>query len=162
VDWTHGGNPNLKPQTSRDLDLGFIWEPKAQRLQGLRMDLEYYRIIQPNYIVTPSLQQIVSDPAFASRVTRDSVTARITLIDDSPRNATIYKTQGWDLTLDYHKPTAVGTFGLHALGTIIEQDKRQYAIGSPLLSYLGYSADGGEAKTKANLTLTWERRQWTL
>jgi hypothetical protein len=56
----------------------------------------------------------------------------------------------------------VGTFDLHIVGTVIEHDLRQYAIGSPFLDYVGFPADGGEAKTKANATLTWEYRQWTL
>jgi iron complex outermembrane receptor protein len=162
VDFSQGGNPNLKPQTSRDLDLGMIWEPQEDHIKGLRMDIEYYDIIQPNYITQPGVQLVVSNPAYASRVTRDSTTGRITIVDDSPVNATEYKTSGWDLTLDYRKPTAVGTFDLHALTTMIQHDQRQYTIGGPFLNYLGYPADGGEAKSKASLTLSWEYRQWSL
>jgi hypothetical protein len=77
-------------------------------------------------------------------------------------NATQYQTQGWDLKIDYRKPTAFGTFGVHAAGTKIVHDLRQYSIDSPFLEYAGYPADGGEAKIKANTTLTWEFRRWTL
>jgi iron complex outermembrane receptor protein len=162
VNFTQGGNPNLQPQTSRDWDLGMIWEPKQIALQGLRLDLEYYKITQPNYITTPSYQQVVSDPALASRVTRDPTTGLITVVNISPLNATQYKTNGWDLTLDYRKPTPVGTFNLHALGTVIEQDLRQLGIGQQALNYVGYPADGGEAKVKANMRLSWEYKRWTL
>ena len=162
VDFSQGGNPNLRPQTARDWDLGVIWEPQEQFLKGLRMDLEYYKITQPDYITNPGRQQVVSDPAFASRVTRDPTTGRVTVVDLSPLNATEYKTDGWDLTLDYRKPTTLGTLDLHAVGTVIEHDQRQYTIGGPFLDYVGYPSEQGEGKTKANATLSWEYRQWTV
>jgi iron complex outermembrane receptor protein len=162
VNVTQGGNPNLKPQTSKDWDLGAIWEPKEGALHGLRVDLEYYKITQPNYITLPGFQQLASDPGFASFVTRNPATGLITLLNDSYVNATQYKTNGWDLTLDYRKPTSVGTFDLHALGTFIEHDLRQFDVGGPTLEYVGYPSEGGEAKAKANITLGWEYRQWTL
>lgn len=162
VNAIYGGNPDLQPQTSKDWDLGVIFEPQEGALHGLRTDLEYYKITQPNYITYPAAQQIVSDPAFANRVSRDPVTGLITVVNLSPVNATEYRTNGWDLTLDYRAPTKLGTFTLHALGTLIENDQRQYTIGSPFLEYVGYPAEGGEGKVKANGTLTWEYRHWTL
>jgi hypothetical protein len=53
-------------------------------------------------------------------------------------------------------------FGARLAGTAIQHDLRQYAIGSPFLEYAGYEDDGGEAKLKANLRLSWEYRQWSL
>jgi iron complex outermembrane receptor protein len=156
-----GGNPNLKPQTSRDWDLGVVLEPQGELVKGLRVDVEYYSITQPNYITTPFPQLIVSNPGYSSRVTRDPATGLITVVDVSPLNATEYKTSGWDLTVDYRKPTRVGTFGLHALATIISHDLRQYTIGGPFLDYVGYPNDGGEARTKGNVTLSWEYRGWS-
>jgi len=161
IDFTEGGNPQLQPQKSRDLDLGFIWEPQAQALSGLRTNLEYYRIVQPNYITNPTAQQVVSDPTFASRVTRDPVTGLVTMVDTSFVNATEYKTSGWDLKLDYLKPTALGTVGVHTAATVSKYDQRQYSIASPFLEYAGYPNDGGEAKVKGNATLSWEHRGWT-
>jgi len=82
-------------------------------------------------------------------VTRDPVTGRITLVNVSFINATEYKTNGWDLKIDYRKPTALGTFDLYTLGTMIQHDKRQYAIGSPSLDYAGYPSEGGEGKVQS-------------
>src|SRR5262249_34680014 len=87
---------------------------------------------------------------------------RITVVDRSYLNATEYKTNGWDLKLDYRKPTAFGAFDFYALGTIIEHDKRQLSIAAPLLDYAGFPGEGGEGKIKASSTLSWEYRQWTL
>jgi len=41
-------------------------------------------------------------------------------------------------------------------------DQRQYTIGGPFLDYVGYPSEQGEGKTKANATLSWEYRQWTV
>jgi hypothetical protein len=95
-------------------------------------------------------------------VTRDPTSGRITVVDVSYLNATQFKTNGWDLTIGYRKPTTFGTFDLNALGTVIEHDRRQYTIGGPSLDYVGFPGENGEGKTKANLTLSWEYRQWTL
>jgi iron complex outermembrane receptor protein len=156
------GNPDLQPQTARTFDLGAIWEPRERVLDGLRVDLEYYRITQPNYIVSPYVQTIVDNPAFASRVTRSPTTGLITQVDCSLINAAEYKTSGFDLTVSYNKSTAYGAFGARLAGTNIQHDLRQYAIGSPFLEYAGYTDDGGESKLKANLRLSWEYRHWSL
>lgn len=161
VDETSGGNPSLVPQTSKDWDLGLIWEPQEQALRGLRLDLEYYRIVQPNYITVPTAQQVVSDPALADRLTRDPTTGLITSVNASYVNATEYKTSGYDLKLDYRKDTALGVLGLHAAGTLIKYDQRQLTIGSPFLEYVGFPDDGGEARAKANATLSWSRGHWS-
>jgi hypothetical protein len=95
-------------------------------------------------------------------VTRDPTSGLITLVDASYLNAIEYKTNGWDLTIDYRKPTDFGTFDLHAVGTVIEHDQRQYTTGGPFPEYVGFPGEGGEGKTKANATLSWEYRQWTL
>jgi iron complex outermembrane receptor protein len=162
VNSTQGGNPNLKPQTSRNWDFGAIFEPQEEALRGLRLNLEYYKITQPNYITTPTFQQFVDDPAFASHVIRDPTTGLVTQINISPVNGVEYATRGWDLKVDYQKPTAFGTVGLHAAATFITYDQRQLAIEAPSYNYAGYPNDGGEAKIKANATARWDYRHWTV
>src|SRR5262249_214293 len=47
------GNPALRPQTSRSWNVGAIWEPSWNGpLNGLRLDVEHYKIVQPDYITT--------------------------------------------------------------------------------------------------------------
>jgi iron complex outermembrane receptor protein len=157
-----GGNPALKPQTARSWDFGLIFEPQESFLNGLRIDLEYYKITQPNYITVPGTQVVVGDPSLASRVTRDPTTGRITLVDVSFLNAEEFKTNGYDLTLDYRKSTPFGTFSLHGVGTMVQHDQRQYSVGSPSLDYVGYPGESGEAKFKANGTFAWQYRLWTV
>jgi iron complex outermembrane recepter protein len=156
------GNPNLQPQRASTWDFGAIWEPHESVLDGFRADLEYYRITQPNYIVTPFAQAVVDDPGLASRVVRDPTTGLITTVDVSYLNAAEYKTSGFDLSVGYKKSTNYGAFGARLSGTDIQHDLRQYTVGSPLLEYAGYANDGGEPKLKASLRASWEYREWSL
>lgn len=160
VTLTAGGNPDLQPQSSKTWDLGLILTPQIRALQGLRLDLEHYSITQPNFITTPSAQQVLDDPALASRVTRDPTTGRVTLIDMSYLNANQYKTGGWDLRADYSRDTGVGMFGLHAAATWVSYDLRQFSIGSAFLEYAGYPNDGGETKLKSNASFDWAYHGW--
>jgi iron complex outermembrane recepter protein len=159
-----GGNASLKPQTSQNWDLGLIYEPKEEVLSGLRVNLEYYKIDQFNYITSITGNQILADPALtATRVTRSPTTGLITLINESYINATEFETDGFDLAFDYHKPTSVGTFYLHAAATRMEHNLQQYTIGVPAYELAGAPlADGGAAKWKGNGALNWAYRNWTL
>ena len=157
-----GGNASLLPQTSKDWDLGVILEPQDPLLKGLRLDIEHYEVTQPDYITTPTAQQIVSNPAYQGRVTRDSTTGLISVVDISLVNAEMYKAEGWNFTVDYRKASPAGTFDLSALATLVEHDRRQYTIGGALLDYVGFPSEGGEAKFKGNAMLRWERGHWSI
>ena len=158
-----GGNPNLKPQTSESWDVGVIWEPQVEALKGFRANLEYYKIDQHNTISALNAQTIVTDEAlYPGRVTRDPSTGLITRVDQTLLNLFANQTNGWDMTVDYRKGTSVGTFEISLTGTVIEHEKRQTNVGSPSLEYVGWTNSGGEAKTKANGTLTWANGHWAV
>jgi iron complex outermembrane recepter protein len=157
-----GGNPNLEPQTAKSWNAGIVFEPKEPALAGVRVDLEYYDISQFNVIAQPNGNQILSSPAYASRVTRDPTTGLVTLINESYINAPEFRTEGYDLSLDWVKPTHIGTWHFRAAATLIRLEDRQLAIGGPAEDYVGWPDEGGETKLKLNGTLTWARRGWTL
>jgi outer membrane receptor protein involved in Fe transport len=157
-----GGNPNLKPEHDRSWNVGVIVQPGEGVLSGLRIDAEYYQITQFDAIGMISGNQILEDPALsASRVTRNSE-GIITLINESLINAPEYKTEGFDYSVDYRKPTIAGAFELRAQLTFIDHEYRQYSVGAPLWDLAGWPDDGGETKTKANATLSWDRSPWQL
>lgn len=160
VTYIAGGNPSLRPQAAKNWNLGVLWAPDEGILKGLRVGAEYYYIVQPDYITTPTPQLVVSTPALSSRVTRDPSTGLITLVDSSIVNATEYRTDGWDLSLDYHRRIRNGTLTASSTATYILHDLRQYAIGSPFLDYAGYPNDGGEEKLKINGTFGYEWENW--
>lgn len=151
-----GGNPNLKPKTSRSLSFGAIYEPvEVPALRGLRINLEYYEIRQFGIITAPTDAEVFA--YFPSRVTRDPVTKRITLIDETLINGYEYRTNGVDLSIGYRRETAVGTFDLNATGTHILHERRQTVADGPFVDYVGYVNEGGPAKRKGNASLTWRK-----
>ncbi|MBL9214729.1 MAG: TonB-dependent receptor [Opitutaceae bacterium] len=156
-----GGNPGLKPQNSESWNAGLVWESRTGLLDGLRVNIEFYRITQFDKIGSLSAQQIVNaESRYPGRVTRNAA-GLVTLVDTSLLNLTRYETEGWDLSLDYQRKTAAGILTLRLGGTRIAAERRQDAVDAPLLDYAGYVAEGGPAKIKANATLTWEYRHWT-
>lgn len=158
------GNPDLKPQTSEAWSAGVIWEPAAEWLKGFRFNLEFYKITEFDVIFAPaSIQSLVSTPAFADNLTRDPVTNRITYANFRFSNVAEMYTDGWDVSFDYRKKTALGTFNLHSGATIIEHLKKPNSPGAPLLEYVGYMNSGGVNKVKANVVLSWYlSSHWTI
>jgi iron complex outermembrane recepter protein len=156
-----GGNPSLKPQHSKSLNAGLIWQPHAVLLRGLRFNLEYYRIEQFDKILSLPAQSIVNGGIrYADRVTRDS-SGLITRVDRSLLNLFKNETAGWDLSVDFQRKTDFGTVTLNAVGTLIAHERRQELEVASEVDYAGYPAEGGPAKRKANLTLAWENGGWT-
>jgi outer membrane receptor protein involved in Fe transport len=163
VQTVSGGNPNLIPQKSQSWDYGIVFEPKKGPFKGLRLDWEYYSIKQLNVITTPTAQQVINNPGiFAGRVTRNGANGPITSVNITYYNAFEYYTDGWDATVDYRwKTPSAGTFEISGTGTVVEHDKRTYVAGAAAGDLVGWANSGGEAKTKANGTLTWEYKSWT-
>jgi iron complex outermembrane receptor protein len=156
-----GGNPNLKPQHSKSLNAGVIWAPAWKPLQGLRLNAEYYKIDQFDYISQLPQQLIVDQEAsFPDRVIRDS-TGRITHVDVSLANLYYRRTEGWDLSADYTRQTSVGRFNLHVVESIILHLKNQYSRTLPPEDTVNFPSEGGAAKYKGNATLNWDWRHWT-
>ena len=155
-----GGNPNLKPQHSTSRNIGLIFEPSDGPVKGFRVNLESYWIDQYGYITSMTGDQILRDPALAGRVTRDPISGLVTTIDESLVNATKFSTSGWDLALGYQTSTPLGAFDVSGSISHINYEKRQFNAGGPTSDYAGFPRAGGEAKLKANLSMSWAYRQW--
>jgi outer membrane receptor protein involved in Fe transport len=157
-----GGNPALTPQHSQSTNLGLIWTPHAKRLQGLRVNVEYYKIEQFDYIDNLSARQIVDfESIFPERVARDSAGV-VTTVDATKLNLYHRSTEGWDMSVDYTRQTGIGAFNLHAAASRILHLENQFLATKPAYDAAGYApAEGGGPKDRGNATLTWERRGWT-
>lgn len=158
-----GGNRHLQPQRAQNWNYGLIFEPAEGALEGLRLNVERYRIVQPNYIAAPSPQQVVDTPGLQSRVVRDA-NGLIQTVDISFLNLTRYETAGWDFKWRYQHQTPYGLLGLDGSATRITYDRRQYAIDAPVLDYAGFAgfADNGEVELKGAMTFYLERPAWRL
>lgn len=158
-----GGNPDLKPQNSKSLNAGIIWQPTRGPLKGMRVNVEYYKIEQFDAIATLQAQAIVdNEDLFPGRIARDN-TGAITLVDVSMVNLYHRETEGWDLNVNYALKTGLGTFNLDVVQTIIRHLKSQYSQTLPEFDAAGFHpADlGGAPKYRGSGTVSWEHNGWT-
>ena len=103
----NGGNPNLKPETSRTTTLGFTATPAI--VPSLRVSVDYFDIRIDNAIGTITPQNAVNlcakgNQTLCSTVQRGA-DGRITFITANSINFTEFKTSGVDLVVDYVVPT---------------------------------------------------------
>jgi len=167
-----GGNPNLKPETSKNVGAGIIVTPRF--IPGLRISLDYARLTKHNNIIAPTAQLLVSNAAsFPGQVVRgplnpgDTFSAGpITQINATDLNGVESIASLYNLQADYAMRTGIGTFTVHAIGTFYQHYEVQATIGSPLVEYLAnpnYVSPGlgfGQTKFKGNLGLNWTNGPW--
>ena len=162
-----GGNPNLKPETSKNLAWGVILTPKF--IPGLRLSLDYAKITKHNNIISPTAQLLVSNassfpglvqraaPAAGDAYSAGPITQINATVAQRPSNPSVPSTIS-RATMGPSE-SAPGTFTLHAVGTFYQHYEVQTTIGSPLVEYLGnpdYVSPGdgfGQTKFKGNLGL---------
>src|SRR5262249_31269081 len=129
-----GGNPNLNPEEADTLALGFVYQPR--RVEGLSMSVDYYDIDIAGALAQVGVQVIV-DQCFAgnqercSKVTRDPVTSRVTLIDNGFVTQASAKVVGTDVEVDYTKTLGKGgALSLRFLATFLNENSTT-TINSP-------------------------------
>lgn len=169
VEYTLGGNPNLKPQESKNLNFGAIFEPTF--VPGLRVNVEWYRLEQENIILSPTAALILNNESrFPERVVRAAVepgdpygVGVLTFVDYSMLNANRGETEGVDLSVNYRLDTdRFGTFNFGLSGTKVLNYKVQTAFNAPLTDIVDQVAYAGPLQHRANAQLSWTLRNWSL
>ncbi|MGJ8653805.1 MAG: TonB-dependent receptor plug domain-containing protein [Opitutaceae bacterium] len=181
-------NSDLDPETSTNINLGFVFEPNKAR--GWRLSVDYYHIESEDVIVNGA-QYFVNENAngqgggfgtpgnfnpdapFADQVTRNSATGALTSVSADWFNAAQLNTDGIDYKLSYKKPTTSGfwqaTLGVNQSLTY----KLKASDGSPYESFLGKLVDpraaggniigrGSIPRYKGYLELLWIHKGFTL
>jgi len=171
-----GGNPDLKPETSQNFDLGFIIEP----IDRLGITLDYYRILVRNEIQEISDQTIYGGPtAFASDYVLNSsgtLTAAPEANIQCPthtaptcgyviqtnQNTGGITTDGFDLSGNYSIDSDFGKFRFSLEGTFVTDYKMQTYTGGPELNLVGQFNGGFEPVIRWQhlLTVDWTRANW--
>jgi iron complex outermembrane receptor protein len=116
-----GGNPNLKPETSKQWSLGFVWQPITQ----LSFGVDWWKVELEDIISTPSAQEVVSgfvngDPTYANSVTLNA-SGNIETITTQTVNAGTAKVEGWDFNINYRDSFKWGDLGASFQGTYIDK-----------------------------------------
>ncbi len=107
-----GGNPALIGERRRDLKLSFSWSPP--KVQGLNVQIEYFKNESRNTTAAFPLLTPEIEAAFPSRVTRDA-TGRLTTLDQRPVNFDRERSQsirtGFNMAGSIGKQPPGGMFG---------------------------------------------------
>lgn len=163
-----GGNPELQPQESESIDVGLIFEPRW--IEGLRFNLQWYRIKLENVFLTVSGQQIVNlEALYPGRVTRGPVApgdpygvGPITRVDATLVNANRGETDGYDFGLSYRRQTERwGTFNFSAQATYIDHYKIQSSPVAGLEDVVGQvGGRNAPLQFRGNLGINWAMGNW--
>lgn len=161
-----GGNPDLQPETSKQWNVGVVWEP----ISGLSLGIDYWNIHQKQRIdiffwefVIQSLDTIGSGRVIRGPVDPNFPTlpGPIVAIDTTLANIAAVETSGIDVSLRYAGPkTDIGVFGATLQGTYVRQWDAQYGdFGST--SFLGTNANGlAIPRWRSYLSLNWTYGVW--
>jgi outer membrane receptor protein involved in Fe transport len=131
-------------------------------MQGLRINVEYYRIKQSDTVFFPSAQTLVNDEAgFPSRVSRDAA-GNLSLVDTSAMNLFQRETDGLDFSIDYETTLRAGRIRLRLTESVLLSLKTQYSATLPEVEAAGYHPEeSGAAKRKMNGGVSWDRAGWS-
>lgn len=163
------GDPGLKPETSRSLNIGISWTA-AGTLEGLTASLDAWRIRQRN-VVDSSAQYIINENArsgrFSDRVPRSS-DGNITDVDASLLNIGTRDVSGFDLSIAYRlRDRAFGQLDFAFNAAHIARFADRFDPDSPRLDQAGLFTDeasggnGALPDLKANLGMQWTHQHWS-
>ena len=164
-----GGNPNLKPESSKSVSAGLVLTPHW--VKRLRLSIDYTRIQKTNEIVSPgNVQAVINNEAlYAGRVVRAAnlpgdpagYAGPITLVDASNNNISKSQVQAWDFQMDYTvTTTGLGTFRPYGIATYESEFRQQLLPTSAAFNSAGKY--DGPLRWRGNLGLDWTRGPLTL
>lgn len=185
MDFSRGGNAQLKPERGRSFTYGFVWSPSA----AFDVQADYYRIRITDQVTSLDEQQILRTEADCrigqtlsgspvdinsticrdalARVQRNAVNAPVnpndvTLIRVNPVNAATEVTSGIDISASYRFTLdRIGRFSVRGAYTHVLEHKYQQFPGDPVYDYLNdvaYQSDWGK---KINASVSWQNGDWS-
>jgi iron complex outermembrane recepter protein len=159
-----GGNENVKPETSKNLDLGIVVSP----INNLDLSVDYYRI-DVDKVIGPTLPQtIVDDPAaFPGQLLRGP-DGTIVYVKSLYTNQFQIHTTGIDFDAAYSIPLAVGSLKFALNATYVDRfDVNDAGVstnfaGSNGWNYLSPIAGGGPVPHwKGSISGGWGNQDWS-
>lgn len=161
-----GGNPNLDPEESETLSIGFVVEPSG--LDGLRVGIDWTRLEKTDVITLFNLDQatIVSEQYIPELVTRAPAVpgdpfgvGPITELHPQYFNIARRDIESYDVSLDYSWATERwGSWSFAALASWLRKNESQTVANSPVFDDAGYQLG---LDWRGNATLAWELGAWS-
>ncbi|HKW80019.1 MAG TPA: TonB-dependent receptor, partial [Casimicrobiaceae bacterium] len=164
-----GGNPVLKPEKSKQYNVGVVWEPITQA----SVEVDYFNIKITDVITAISADQIFADfNLFApSQIIRGPIDPAfpnlpgpITFVVENTVNAGKQDVSGYDLDLRFRQPTKWGRFKAELTGTYLDHYKQTDLATGALVDFVGQSAapQGAITRWRHYATLGWDYGPWNV
>lgn len=151
------GNPNLKPEKSKQLSLGAVFEPNA----SWSGSIDYWMIRKTDIISEIGEQTVFDNPVYYNDpkiVVRDS-DGYVSYLQFKKENRGKLNTSGFDLALNWRgENSANGRFSAGLAGTYITEYKFQSDPNSPMTNGLGvFRDDKAVQRWRHKLNVDWDR-----
>ena len=131
---TRYSNPNLKPEKSKQMSFGVVFEPVKQ----VTLSVDYWDIRKSDVISDIGIQTIINNQTKYKRLITKDADGFITNIDLRKENQGGLKTSGLDLEASWRgETTGYGRFGANISGTYVLEYQRQFGTGDDYVSNLG-------------------------
>jgi iron complex outermembrane receptor protein len=165
IGYITGGNPKVKPETSKNLDLGIVFSP----VNNFNLSLDYYSFYLYNVIApNASAQQIVSDPsAYPGEITYGP-SGNVLYVTALYTNQFEVHTSGVDINSDLTVPLSSGAkiklaFDATYITHFMVESLGQWAefVGSNGWDYISPISGGGPVpQWKGSISGGWENKDW--
>ena len=157
---TESGNPNLKPEKSRQYSLGMVWEPTA----NFSATVDFWMVRKTDVIKFAPETLIDTDPDYVEKfITRDA-DGYITNWALTAQNQGKEVKSGIDLSL-LHKLSlgAYGKLSTRLNGTLMTRSEQQFAANSKVFDNLGkWGFEYVTPKWRHRFSVDWDHGPWGL
>lgn len=167
-----GGNPNLKPEESKQYSFGAVW----QATNTASIGLDFFNIKISDILATPSAQEVVSrfragDAAYAGLVTLQPGTNVIQSIRQTLANTGDATVQGIDVFANWKDNFSFGKLEANLNGTYMDKFDQtspggdvSHKVGTQVDStgtpVIGAQNGGVVLRWKHQLSATWTQGSW--
>jgi iron complex outermembrane receptor protein len=164
----NGGNPNLKPETAYNGDIGMVYSPSW--LPGFNATVDWWSYNIRNLITGISNDQVLADcyqfgiTSACSQFQREGgngpLAGQIINLLNLETNAGWLKERGWDFGVNYALPEySFGRFKVGLQSTYIATNNVQPTVGAAVQYTAGTAygnLDGAVWRVRGNFTLSWD------
>ncbi|HEY2864260.1 MAG TPA: TonB-dependent receptor [Casimicrobiaceae bacterium] len=161
-----GGNPNLKPEKSKQYNVGVVWQP----VKPVSIGVDYFSVKITDVLTIIDADTIFGNFAqYQGQILRGPPTpdfpnlpGQITAVLESTVNAGKQEVSGWDVDLQYRQPTSWGNFKGQLTGTYLDHYKQTDIATGTLIEFVGQAAapQGAVSRWRHYATFGWDYGPW--
>lgn len=158
VPFLSGSNPELTPESSRNVTFGFVYSPG--RIEGLSVSLDWWKVLVENAIVDDTPDAVLEDcylrgdAVRCAQFMRNATTGAIETLSFQLMNFGYVETAGYDVFASYHLPQfAWGNLGFTWDTTYVDYYETKFDNASP--NAVQNTGLAGSFRVRSNLSTDW-------